>query len=151
MTPDYGEPWTTEKGIDGRYIHSDREGYIAEFEDPDGKAQRAAACVNACAGIATPERVVPVLVKIIRDADNDLEFVRQSVNACAGIEDPEKVVPLLVAAAVSMLKYAKDKTFYPMQEECRFVEHLTKLSVGGWWLKMYEPETPEPGRDEGDE
>lgn len=61
-------------------------------------------------------------------SDEDMIRAVSCVNACCGIEDPERVVPLLVAAAVSMLKYAKGKTFYPLREECRFVEHLTKLS-----------------------
>lgn len=102
VMPDYGEPWQ-------KFNLPNGDDYGRSDECLVGR--NGAIMLNDMSG-ATP-----------------LERVASCVNACRGIKDPETVVPLLVAAAVSMLKYAKDKTFYPMMEECQFVEHLTKLSV----------------------
>lgn len=81
MMPDYGEPWDIE---DSPYcfILVDRDGgpllsevgdgnpygletFYATFED-HGKAKRAIACVNACAGIRDPEKVVKSWAEVVR-------------------------------------------------------------------------------------
>lgn len=66
-TPDYGEPWTTCGPICKLDIANADNEWVGDTRDPD-IAARAVACVNACAGIRDPEKVIPLMVEFAQVA-----------------------------------------------------------------------------------
>ena len=66
---DYGEPWDRSNDEFNEPVISDRN-VIPKAECYDEKeADRIISCVNACAGIEDPERVVPLLVELAAAAE----------------------------------------------------------------------------------
>lgn len=61
-TQDYGEPWE----MDGTDIADNAGKMVCESFLCDRDQIRAIACVNACAGIANPEEVVPLMVAAVK-------------------------------------------------------------------------------------
>ena len=76
---EYGEPWEISKDVFDEPIIADRL-LIPKAECYDNKeAARIIACVNACCGIADPEKVVPLML--------------EAMNACKNHKDNRRAEP----------------------------------------------------------
>lgn len=76
-TPDYCEPWTIQEGHLSTSLFDGKGAYFADIHELVGedssvawaKAERIIACVNACAGVADPEKEIATMREAIREAN----------------------------------------------------------------------------------
>lgn len=73
-TPDYGEPWHIS------------DSYTFPIADRDGRAvttgdRRTIACVNACAGMADPEKEIAAMREALREAHTSLNLCSSIIGA----------------------------------------------------------------------
>lgn len=76
---DFGEPIRFAAEDDGSLVDRDGNEIWEEGDEPEFVTRarfRAKECINACRGIADPERVVPLLVEIVLAAERNTEDMR---------------------------------------------------------------------------
>ena len=97
--PDYGEPWSADEML-GPHSHSVIYAFdstrLADFRDKDHvrQARRTFACVNACAGMADPEKEIAAMRDAIKSADPHPPSVF-SVYASQSKAAPAKLQPFI--------------------------------------------------------
>jgi hypothetical protein len=86
--PDYGEPWSADEML-GPHGHSVLYAFdstrLADFRDKDHarQARRTFACVNACAGMADPEKEIAAMRDAIKSADHALTDLVEHIGLCS--------------------------------------------------------------------
>ena len=95
-TPDYGEPWTIQEGHLSTSLFDGKGAYFADIHELVGedssvawaKAERIIACVNACAGMADPEKEIADMREAIREAHKVLRDILKNYE-CGDIIDSQ--------------------------------------------------------------
>ena len=73
-TPDYGEPWRPAFRNSARTANGYDHGFMDTYQS------RAIACVNACAGMADPEKEIAAMREAIREAVICLKYIARDAD-----------------------------------------------------------------------
>ena len=79
-TPDYGEPWSADERPQHDALFIKDSTPLCLMFRKGGFAQRASACVNACAGMADPAKEISAMREAIREAVRTINLAKNSLH-----------------------------------------------------------------------